>query len=159
MKPTLPSVFEELNRDKSLQFATYEQRFFNALIDIIVYYVICRVLSHVLGMCFVLFNMNDVLQLMYDDSKAGVWFRFALSCSFFFIIYTCIEAVFKGMTLGKLITKTRAVKEDGNFISLKQAALRSLSRMVPFEFLSVLTGNLWHDKWSKTYVIKKTIKM
>ncbi len=66
-----------------------------------------------------------------------------------------IEAITKGRSLGKLITKTKAVNEDGTSISVSTAFTRGLSRAVPFNSFSAL-GNPphpWHDKWTKTYVI------
>ncbi len=65
------------------------------------------------------------------------------------------EAIFKGKSLGKLITGTRAVNEDGSNITPIAALLRGLGRAVPFNAFSAL-GNPtypWHDKWANTYVI------
>jgi hypothetical protein len=57
--------------------------------------------------------------------------------------------------LGKLITGTRAIREDGVELNFKDAFLRSLSRLVPFEPFSIWSGNgIWHDSWTKTMVIK-----
>ena len=54
----------------------------------------------------------------------------------YLVYYTICEKAFKGYTLGKLITGTRAIREDGNELTFKDALLRSLSRMVPFEGFS-----------------------
>ena len=84
---------------------------------------------------------------------------------FFFVLYTSymflLETIFKGKSIGKFVTGTRAVNEDGSFISTRTALLRSLSRIVPFEPFSAL-GNParpWHDRWTHTYVIdeKKSV--
>jgi len=66
-----------------------------------------------------------------------------------------IEAIFKGKSLGKLITGTRAVNEDGSNVSPKAALLRGLSRAVPFNAFSALGSPAypWHDRWTKTYII------
>ena len=64
------------------------------------------------------------------------------------------EKLFKGYTVGKLITGTRAIREDGKELTFKNAILRSLSRMVPFEPFSAFGGSPWHDRWTKTRVIK-----
>lgn len=66
-----------------------------------------------------------------------------------------LEGVFKGRSLGKLITGTKVVNEDGTDISFSTAMARGFSRIVPFEPFSAL-GNPsypWHDRWNKTYVI------
>ncbi|RYZ20044.1 MAG: RDD family protein [Chitinophagaceae bacterium] len=65
------------------------------------------------------------------------------------------EALFNGKTLGKLITKTRAVFEDGSSITASAAFTRGICRVVPFEPFSAL-GNPtypWHDRWSHTVVV------
>jgi uncharacterized RDD family membrane protein YckC len=67
-----------------------------------------------------------------------------------------MEAAFKGRSLGKLITGTVAVNEDGSRISGQTALLRGLSRAVPFNAFSALgtPSYPWHDKWNKTYVVE-----
>jgi len=73
----------------------------------------------------------------------------------YLLYYTICEKAFKGKTLGKLITGTKALRENGEELRFKDAFLRSLSRLVPFEPLSIWFGNgLWHDGWTKTAVIK-----
>jgi uncharacterized RDD family membrane protein YckC len=66
-----------------------------------------------------------------------------------------VEALFKGKSLGKLITGTRAVRQDGSPLTVRDAQLRGLCRMVPFNALSALgtPSYPWHDRWTKTYVI------
>jgi len=72
-----------------------------------------------------------------------------------------VEAIFKGKTLGKLITQTRAVNEDGSPITPKTAMLRGLCRAVPFEIFSALGSPPypWHDRWTHTYVIDERLSM
>jgi len=70
-----------------------------------------------------------------------------------------IEAIFKGKTLGKMITGTRAVKQDGSPLVLRDAQLRGLCRMVTFNAFSALRSPSypWHDRWTKTYVIDEKL--
>ncbi|ODT91451.1 MAG: hypothetical protein ABS85_12565 [Sphingobacteriales bacterium SCN 48-20] len=73
----------------------------------------------------------------------------------YLLYYSICEKVFKGYTLGKLLSGTRAIRADGGELTFKDAFLRSLSRLVPFEQFSIWSGNgLWHDSWTKTRVIK-----
>jgi uncharacterized RDD family membrane protein YckC len=65
------------------------------------------------------------------------------------------RGITKGRSLGKWITGTVAVRLDGNTINWKDAFLRSLSRIVPFEPFSALGYAPWHDKWTETTVVKK----
>lgn len=71
----------------------------------------------------------------------------------YLLYYTLCEKLFKGQTLGKLITKTRAIRADGEELTFKDALLRSLCRLVPFEPFSGF-GDPWHDTWTKTMVVK-----
>ncbi|MGZ3845199.1 MAG: RDD family protein [Flavisolibacter sp.] len=66
-----------------------------------------------------------------------------------------VEGILKGRSLGKLITATKVVNEDGSDISFSTALARGFSRIVPFEAFSALGSPSypWHDKWNKTYVI------
>lgn len=68
--------------------------------------------------------------------------------------YAICEAAF-GKTLGKLVTGTRVVMEDGSKPGFGTILLRTVIRFVPFEPLSALFGDgvMWHDSWSKTRVI------
>jgi uncharacterized RDD family membrane protein YckC len=70
-----------------------------------------------------------------------------------------VEALFKGKSLGKLITGTRAVKQDGTPLMVRDAQLRGLCRMVPFNAFSALgtPSYPWHDRWTKTYVIDEKL--
>jgi uncharacterized RDD family membrane protein YckC len=61
----------------------------------------------------------------------------------------------KGRTLGKLITGTAAVKDDGTALTFKDVLLRSVCRLIPFEPISILFGGFWHDTLAHTMVIKK----
>ncbi|MEM6299278.1 MAG: RDD family protein, partial [Bacteroidota bacterium] len=69
--------------------------------------------------------------------------------------YTVLEKGLNGKTLGKFLTGTRAIHETGEPLSLKDAAIRSISRIVPFESFSMFSESLrsWHDKWADTVVI------
>ena len=73
-----------------------------------------------------------------------------------FIYYTIFEAVTNGKSLGKYITKTRAVREDASPIGFFGALSRSLCRVIPFDAFSFLgnDGIGWHDSLSGTLVIK-----
>ncbi|MEO5683834.1 MAG: RDD family protein [Chitinophagaceae bacterium] len=68
---------------------------------------------------------------------------------------SCLEAITKGRSLGKIITSTRAVNEDGSVITSATAFKRGFSRIVPFEVLSAFGSPCypWHDKWNHSFVI------
>lgn len=72
------------------------------------------------------------------------------------VLMFAMEALMKGRSIGKLITRTRAVNQsDGSPINARTALLRSLCRIVPFEPFSAF-GNPsfpWHDTWTKSMVV------
>jgi uncharacterized RDD family membrane protein YckC len=126
------------------------KRFANYLIDVVGFYVLLFVAGIVIGL------VNPSALPSVNEESGNFNLAQSLLFVFIFISYMSgMEAIFKGKTLGKLMTGTRAVNEDGTNISAKTAFLRGLCRAVPFEAFSAL-GNPsypWHDKWSKSYVI------
>lgn len=70
--------------------------------------------------------------------------------------YYIILEGFTGRSLGKLITRTKVVMENGEKLTFDAAVLRSLCRYIPFNALSFLGEDArgWHDTLSKTRVIK-----
>jgi uncharacterized RDD family membrane protein YckC len=124
--------------------ATVGQRFANYLIDIIVYYIFVIIISFVFGLTGAL----------TAESGAGLGLYYLISFSLFFIYYILLEGS-KGKTVGKMVTKTKVITEDGAPITFGQAFMRTLCRIVPFEFISAFMGTqMWHDKWVKTMVVK-----
>jgi uncharacterized RDD family membrane protein YckC len=72
------------------------------------------------------------------------------------IVYlSVLEGVF-GRTIGKLLTGTMVVREDGGTPSVGQIIGRTFVRFVPFEPFSFFGGapNGWHDRWSGTRVVR-----
>jgi len=130
--------------------ATKNLRFVNWIVDIIGYYIFVFVVVYILARI-----APDVVNsvLGYDSDSKLMQYVFAYL--FFFIYFTLLEGFTKGKTLGKFITGTRAVKEDGSAITFIDAIKRSLSRMVPFEPFSGFGDSIWHDKWTNTIVIKE----
>lgn len=70
--------------------------------------------------------------------------------------YIFMESVY-GKTIGKMITGTKVIDENGGKPSLGQIVGRSFARLIPFEAFSFLgeKGIGWHDSLSKTLVIKE----
>lgn len=72
------------------------------------------------------------------------------------LYYLAFEYGLNGKTIGKYLTRTRAIAQNGSTMTFTQALSRSLIRMVPLEPLSFFGGNGltgWHDDWSKTLVV------
>jgi uncharacterized RDD family membrane protein YckC len=131
-------------------FATTGQRFLNYLIDLIIFDIIITVIKEIFSIGFNTF---------YNPNPYYVAFlNLLINYAFFVVFYFASELAFKGRTIGKFITGTKAVNEDGTEMIPKTVLLRTLSRIVPFEPFSAFGGHPWHDKWTRTHVIdvKKT---
>lgn len=127
--------------------ATTGQRFINHLIDIIIYYALLFVIGIFAGL------MSP--ESFADESETGLgWYVIGI---IIFLGYYTLSEGSSGKTIGKLITGTKVVSENGDSISYKDAFIRSLCRLVPLEPLSIFfsEGGMWHDKWSRTQVVKK----
>jgi len=133
----------------NLQLANAGKRFANYLIDLVVFYLVTALL---LALYYIIARSGQIPE---DDNPLGSITDRLVSMLMYAILSGLIEGLFKGKSLGKLITRTRAVNMDGTNISFKTAFLRGLSRIVPFEPFSALGSptHPWHDKWTDTYVI------
>lgn len=133
--------------ENQLVKASPGKRFANFIIDRIIFYAFTFVLGIMLALIDVEFasslgSINRFLDIIITSILFGIFMGL-------------IEAVFKGRSLGKLITGTKAVNMDGTNISASTAFARGFSRAVPFEPFSALGNgcNPWHDRWNKTMVI------
>ncbi len=111
------------------------KRVINVIIDFIIIGVIVQIL--------VMFGLGYTLtQLAYIVTIFGY--------------YTIMEAKF-GKTVGKFVTKTKVVMEDGSEPTQKDYALRSVCRLIPLEGLFVLfnNGKALHDSLTKTRVVSE----
>lgn len=71
-----------------------------------------------------------------------------------YFLYTfLLEYITKGRTIGKYITGTKVITTDGQIPTVYEFFIRNISRLVPFDILSFLGENGWHDSWSDTRVV------
>lgn len=122
--------------------ASKGKRFANFAIDYII----------AIFLIVVLFVIADFLHLNFVSTGL---ISNLFSLFLFALYYIICEGSLKGKTLGKVITKTRAINKDGSRMDMNTVVKRSFSRVVPFEQFSFFgnepTG--WHDRWSDTMVI------
>lgn len=130
--------------------ASSGKRLANYFIDLIIFYVIVFIVGMIIAVTSPS-SLEDGDGLISDNSLLERLFWL-----FMYGVYMAIvEGIFKGRSVGKFVTGTKAVNEDGSAISFSTAMARGFSRIVPFEPFSAL-GNPsfpWHDRWNKTYVI------
>jgi len=80
---------------------------------------------------------------------------FDILFSVVFFCYYFLFELFFGKTIGKMLTKTIVVDQNGNKPRALRLIIRTLLRMIPVEGLSFLFGNYGlHDLLSKTTVVK-----
>ena len=119
--------------------ASRGQRFVHLLIDQVAVVAITALLAFALA----LVGLDAILDQIPD---VVLWWSY----------YLVFEGAW-GVTLGKVVTRTRVVTVDGSKPNLGQIALRSVIRVVPFDGLSFLLADTgWHDTWSKTRVVRAT---
>ena len=136
------SDIEKDMRGPESRLASTGKRFLNSLID--------SILIYALTVAYGIYNaLNSSYANDYMD-EGTFYFLFII----IYFLYSSIFELTTGKTLGKLITKTHVVKEDGEKLDLKTAIGRSLCRIIPFDAFSFLGSNIgWHDSISKTRVI------
>ena len=144
---------EEYNFFFEYDKASQGQRFLNFLIDnVIIRIALTYITGLALGYLLAFTVPEFAASLSYNRVSLYV-ISFAVVLMDYLFYYTLSESVFKGKTLGKLITGTKAVKVDGAELSFKDAFLRSACRMIPLEAFSGF-GTPWHDSITETMVIK-----
>lgn len=155
-QPAESGLSDKLISEIQLVPATTGQRFLNYLIDnLLLQYGLSMLTGMAVGMLLTVLFPDYMVELSQStDTFALLPLAYLILIVNYLVYYTICEKAFKGYTLGKLITGTRAIREDGNELTIKDALLRSLSRMVPFEAFSAFGGYPWHDSWTKTRVIK-----
>ncbi len=125
------NVLHEFN-EPTFEYASVGQRIANYLIDLVAFYLLVSLAGIFIGLYYV--STGEALN---QESGGFVAITYLVSFALFFIYYTLFEGS-KGKTLGKLITKTKVVQEDG-------------------EAFSVFFGiKMWHDSWTKTMVVKNS---
>jgi uncharacterized RDD family membrane protein YckC len=98
------------------------------------------------------YNNNILFHQDWEGLMAGLKLAIVLT----FLYYTLFEVATKGRTIGKILTGTTAITQDGTPFTFKHALLRTLCRFIPFEIISGFFYMPWHDSITNTVVVKKT---
>lgn len=150
-QPPSEILFES---DLGFQYATTGQRFLNWLIDnLLMQLGLSFLTGMVVAVVFQAINPALLERMITEGTTENLVFALVVGYVNYVFYYTVCEKLCNGYTLGKLITGTKAVRLDGTPLTFKDALLRSLCRIVPFEVLSGF-GTPWHDSWTNTTVIK-----
>lgn len=127
------------------------KRLANYFIDLIGY----MLFSGVIGVLIALVLSPE--SQFFEESETAVQKikEYLLGIIIITVYYSVQEYFFKGKTLGKLITKTRAVTMNNGKLTFADALKRSLCRLIPFEAFTFFDDNPrgWHDSIPNTKVI------
>lgn len=122
--------------------ATAVQRVLTCLIDLALF----AIFVFVCGVSFFVFGAEALFRLP-DAVLLGI----------LVLLYYVPQEAASGRTLGKLLARTKAVRDDGSPLSFGRAVVRSVCRLIPFEALSVFGGHgrprMWHDSLAGTVVV------
>lgn len=134
--------------------ATHTQRFTNLVIDSIM-----QVILFVIVLMFILTNkeIEEAKSYMVRLQDNALLQYIFTSCIALF--YYNIFEIFSARTVGKLITQTIVVDDNGEKPNHETIMVRSISRLIPFNALSIIgfPARTWHDRISKTYVVDKNL--
>ena len=136
--------------------ASVAKRLLNYFIDVFVFSFLVSFLLMAVAPVYPLMNKIMQKQPLDLSDQFAIWFVYGLFMSI-------MESLLKGKTIGKYITGTRAVDENGFPVNSQTAFLRGIIRFIPFEQISAINigfnpfGLLppypWHDRWSNSVVI------
>ncbi len=129
------------NLQDDMPLASVDKRFINMIVDGIGYTLLTVIVLAISSATEMLSWIESL-----DDTVFGV---------IVMMIYFIPQEMIWGRSLGKLVTGTKVIAEDGTCPSIGQIFGRTLVRFIPFEAFSFLSGNPrgWHDRWSKTKVV------
>jgi uncharacterized RDD family membrane protein YckC len=99
------------------------------------------------------FVLDGWLHLIPEDGSSFL-------ALYFFILYFGYHFLFEyfwGRTPGKFFTNTIVVDISGTKPTLKALFIRNLSRLIPLDPFSFIINTGWHDSFSQTNVINRTV--
>ncbi|MCD1116125.1 RDD family protein [Chryseobacterium turcicum] len=133
--------------------ATKGMRFVNILVDRIAFNLIFFALGLAGGILDGIFGIYYFTKFFDQLAELGRVADIIITSIIFFFYIFLIEYFTKGRSLGKYITGTKVIMTDGKEPTLGDYFIRNITRLVPFDALSFLGENGWHDNWSDTRVI------
>ncbi|MGN7864762.1 RDD family protein [Chryseobacterium sp. 22458] len=128
-------------------------RFANFIIDRFIITLIFFAAGFISSLLYELANIDIFVNIIRKLSQVNRITDILITSLVYFIFTFCIEFLTKGRSIGKYITGTKVICIDGTEPTMKDYFIRNISRIVPFDALSFLGENGWHDSWSETRVV------
>lgn len=128
---------DTVSKGKPVVPVKWKVRLANIIVDFIVLGIILNVLEGPMMVSEFTFAMYRLLGP-------------AIAFGYFFVLEWKL-----GKTIGKMVTRTHVVLDDGNKPDAGTIAFRTLCRAIPFEQFTFFgeSGVGWHDRFSKTRVV------
>jgi uncharacterized RDD family membrane protein YckC len=131
--------------------ARRRKRFFNALLDTVIFYIIFAAITTIwTSMLVTSGDINNPLAIINMMT-----YLYMVVFAIYLGYYIFFEYKF-GKTIGKMATNTKVVRKDGTKPTLTNIIGRSFARFIPFEAFSMIGSHLpvgWHDSLSGTMVV------
>ncbi len=135
--------------------ATKLMRFLNYVIDYALMYCVIMLYGMFSGIVSELLGIDVFYQSVLWLSELSRLEDMLFTSIVYFLFIFSFEYFTKGRSIGKYITGTMVVSIDGSELTRKDYFIRNISRLVPFDGLSFLGSNGWHDNWSDTQVVNR----
>ena len=132
--------------------ASNGKRLGNFLIDYVVQIALMMGFTFLIAIVSELTSSYGLYNLIVEND--GFLLNYLIG-AFILLLYYIITESLMYKSLGKFVTQTKVVMIDGSQPSFYDILIRTLCRLIPFDFLSFLgtKGKGWHDQLSKTHVV------
>ena len=146
-EPEQPASHADGGSDVEFVIASHSDRVLNLIVDTFVQMGLLAAMlvygSTVAGV--------EAAEHFFESTLAELLLQIGLFMSY----YILLEALV-GKTIGKMVTRTKVVNENGGRPTFRQVFWRAWVRAIPLEVLSHLGTPCrgWHDRLTGTYVVK-----
>lgn len=133
--------------------ATRGQRFLNCILDMLIVHIIFASIGTTI---IIIGDLTNNYELSNWAASTTTLQKLSFWSLTMFLYYFLTETYFS-RTFAKYFTKTIVVTKDGSRPNKRMISVRTLSRFIPLEALTFLSGDLrgLHDLFSDTYVVRK----
>ena len=128
-------------------------RFLNFIIDYVSIILLTMLFFGFIAIVIVIINPES--DIIYQLENINPLIDRVITAFFYVLLIFLSEFLTKGRSLGKFITGTKVVMIDGSTPTTKDYFMRSICRIIPFDVLTFLGENGWHDKISNTTIVNK----
>jgi uncharacterized RDD family membrane protein YckC len=149
-QPANVNLLQDIEQEiMSRHEAPPQLRFINYIIDLISFYAIIITLMLLIALTAYGSPIFQAIEKLDDLTD------FVILHVLYGLYMLIVEGVFKGKTLGKLITGTRVIHERTDSFSWRDALRRGCMRMIPLEYFTACVGSPFHDQWTETRVVRE----